>query len=194
MIDCKLTIDNFLSSFDELRDHCDELSFEGETNPVDGVFYPGVDLDIPEATKDEILANLISMNGGNEVDIKAMFLRLSPKDTRAPHQSHNDSSMGQYSMMLYMNREEDCEGGTSMVRHKSMGFSSNPINSKQLKAWESDHSNPMKWDVYDYCEMLPNRACIFKAEKMHRSEPVGGFGADSKNARLVLVCFFDLAE
>jgi len=186
----KLVIDNFLTDFDAFREYCDTLNYKGEKNPVDGVFYPGVDLDVPDGFKNDITRKLSDINGGGPVDIKAMFLSLSPEGTKAPHQAHTDSTMGEYSMMLYLNRLDDCEGGTSMVRHKKIGFSTNPINEKQLLAWKADHSNPECWDTYDYCEMRPNRACIFKSEQMHRSEPVGGFGVGASDARLVLVCFF----
>ena len=77
--------------------------------------------------------------------------------------------------------------------HKRTGLCENPISEKQLKVWEQDHSNPEAWSIMDMCQMKPNRALIFEAGKMHRAEPIGGFGRGPKDGRLVLTCFFDVA-
>ena len=39
--------------------------------------------------------------------------------------------------------------------------------------------------------MEENKACVFDAYRMHRSEPIGGFGDNNENGRLVMVAFFD---
>ena len=184
----KVIIDDFLDDFDSFRSYCDKLSYEGVKNPADGVFYEGVSLDIPDTIKGEVEAKLSTHKA---VTINAMFLRLSSSDTNAPHQSHTDSVMGSKSLMLYMNRLEDCEGGTSLVMHKKTGLNCQPVNDKQLKVWADDMNKPDAWQIQDMCSMIPNRAFIFDANLMHRAEPVGGFGNNAKNARLVLTAFYD---
>ena len=77
--------------------------------------------------------------------------------------------------------------------HKKTGLCETPINQKQFKVWNEDHSKPDKWQIMDMCQMKPNRALIFEAGKMHRAEPIGGFGSDEKDGRLVLTCFFDVS-
>lgn len=189
----KIVVDDFLEDFESFREHCDSLDYAGAINPADGVLYPGISLDIPAEVRREVVQQ-IERQLGVKIIARLMFLRLSPEGTPAPHQAHTDTRHSRYGLMLYLNRMEDCIGGTSFVRHKATGMVSDPINEKQLEAWTRDHSRPLAWDVVDMCQMFPNRGCIFTADRMHRSEPVGGFGNDSTDGRLVLVCFFDLKE
>lgn len=186
----EIVIDSFLDDFDSFRLHCDGVNYQGETNPEDGVFYDGVSLEIPIDIKEEISRKLSEIHN-REVSINSMFLRLSSDGMDAPHQSHTDAVMGSFSLMLYMNRINDCEGGTSLVVHKRTGLCSNPINKKQQAVWEQDHSNWDAWSIASICPMMPNRAFIFDSSLMHRAEPVGGFGNNSKDGRLVLTVFYD---
>lgn len=185
-----IIVGNFLNNFDAMRNHFDWLAYDGITNPADGVFYPGVTTDIPEVVRQEVVEKVQSLMG-QQVTMNSMFLRLSTEGTYAPHQAHTDALMGQLSLMLYLNREEDCQGGTSFLMHED-GMSSTPNNTAELETWENDHSNPDKWEAVSLCEMEPNRACIFDANLMHRAEPVGGFGEGPADGRLVLTMFFDL--
>lgn len=178
-----IEINSFLDDYKSMRKHRDTLSYDGVTSPVDNVFYPGVSLDIPQEVKDEIKQKLDDLFG--QVKINYLFLRLSPKGVHAPHQAHNDESMGDHSLMLYLNQSKHCEGGTSFVSHKS---------GNDIEMWTEDCNKPYKWNIDTMCHMEENKACIFDAARMHRSEPVGGFGYHAKNARLVLVCFFDAKE
>lgn len=189
----EIVIDDFLDDFDGFRRHLDGVSYDGETNQVDGVFYPGVSTDIPPNVKLEIIHKL-QAGIGKKISPTAMFVRLSPEGIETPHQAHTDVTMGQYGFMLYLNRLKDCLGGTSFVRHKKTGLSKHPINDKQVEIWERDHSNSDEWAIYEMCDMMPNRACVFDASLMHRSEPVGGFGKYTADARLVLVMFFDIND
>ena len=181
-------IDNFLDDFESFRKYCDSLDYDGVTNPADGVFYPGVSLDMPDTIKGEVESKLSTHKA---VTVNSMFLRLSTSDTHAPHQSHTDAIMGSKSLMLYMNRREDCAGGTSLVMHKRTGLNYHPINDKQLKVWQQDTNRPEAWQIQSMCNMVPNRAFLFDASLMHRAEPIGGFGDNQKNGRLVLTAFYD---
>lgn len=184
------SIDNFLPDFDEFRQYCDELDYSGMTNDADGVFYPGVTDDIPMHISQHVI-NCVSMHLGRPIVPSAMFLRITTEGTHAPHQAHTDLAMGKYGLMLYLNRVEDCVGGTSFVMHKETGMKSNPINDKLVEVWRRDTNNPEAWQVLDICEMRPNRAMIFDASMMHRAEPIGGFGTTNQDGRLVLVMFFN---
>lgn len=173
-------IDKFLPDdvFAKLREHCDHISYEGVTNPVDGVVYPGISIDIPDYVK---------VYFGRP---KTMFMRLSLPGMKAPHQAHTDTLMGQESLMLYLTRQKYCSGGTSLVEHRKTGMRSDPRDVDELAVWQNDTNNPDAWFVYELAEMLPNRAAIFNASLMHRAEPIGGFGTDAKNGRLVLTAFY----
>lgn len=178
--DTGLVIDDFFEDFDAFREYLDTLNYEGETNPADGVFYPGVTTAIPRYF-------------GLQVELKVgkpkyLFLRLSPEGQETPHQAHHDSVMAKYTMVVYLNRKEDCQGGTSVVSHTEHG------DDVPEEVWRQDTNNPDKWTVKEMYDMEPNRAVFYPSETWHRSEPVGGFGNVPKNARLVMVGFFDDIE
>lgn len=183
-----LVIDNFLPSdvWWDLREYYDTADFSGETGR-DGVTYPNICMQMPVFARNLVLDRLKEV--GNP-DIQYLFARMSESGIYAQHKAHSDLEWGEWSMMLYMNRLEDCIGGTSFVRH-DLGFSEHPINQKQLDACQRDTNRPEKWQIHDMCAMVPNRAVIFPAKYLHRAEPVGGFGNTQENSRLVLTAFFN---
>jgi hypothetical protein len=173
-------IDDFLPAdiFTMLRNHCDKIPYAGITNPVDGVVYPDISIDIP---------NVVKQFFGQP---KTLFMRLSLAGVKAPHQAHTDTSMGQQSLMLYLTRAQHCKGGTSLVEHKETGMRSDPRDEEELNIWRRDTNNPKAWKVYEQADMVPNRVALFPANLMHRAEPVGGFGTNAENGRLVLTAFY----
>ena len=182
-------IDNFISDYASFRNYCDGLDYEGIENPIDGIFYPGVTLNIPAPIKEEV-KHKIEETVGRAITVNFMFMRLSTKGTKAPHQAHTDSTMGEKSLMLYLNREKDCAGGTSFVEHWT-GMDTDPATEKELNIWLSDHSKPDKWAIRKMFKMKENAGCIFNAPMMHRAEPIGGFGDSPEDGRLVLTAFFN---
>lgn len=185
-------VDNFVDNFAGLRAHCDSLSYEGAVNPVDGILYPGISLDIPESVASEI-ASKISKEVGVELTGHLMFIRMTDSDTVQPHHAHNDATMGDYGMLLYLNRSEHCTGGTSFVRHIGTGMTGSPKDLEQESIWKRDTNTDDAWEVLDMVEMKPNRALIFDTRDMHRAEPVNGFGHSAEDGRLVLTCFARVA-
>jgi hypothetical protein len=173
-------IDDFLPAdvFNHLRAHCDQLDYSGVVNPVDNVLYPGISLEIPEVVMQFL---------GRP---KYAFLRLSLEGVLVPHQAHTDLLMGQKSLMFYVTHPKYCRGGTSLVQHVETGMYRNPVNSAEEALWQRDTNIPEMWEVHEMAEMVPNRAVLFDAELMHRAEPLGGFGTDAKNGRLVLTAFY----
>jgi len=182
-----MIIDNFLATYDVLRQAAVNADYDGVTNPRDGVVYPEITDEIPAVVKDEIQLRLNECMG-RKVDINVMFMRLTSKNTKsAPHSAHNDSVMGDYTLLLYLNNGP---GGTSFVIHKETGMKGNPRTHKELAAWKRDTNIPDAWEIYEMVEMKQNRANIILASRMHRAEPVGGFGSDASDGRIVLTAFF----
>ena len=173
-------IDDFLPAevFEQLRNHCDNISYEGVINPADNVLYPGISIDIPELTLQFL---------GRP---RYTFMRLSLEGIPTPHQAHTDMLMGHRSLMFYLNRPEHCRGGTSLVQHKETGMYRNPVSAEEEALWKRDTNNPEMWEVYELAEMVSNRCVMFDAELMHRAEPIGGFGNNAQNGRLVLTAFY----
>lgn len=170
--------DDFLPNFSEWRSWADTLKFPPVVNEVDGVTYPGICTAVPTFGMRKLLAAVM----GREVQLNALFLRLSLAGVSVPHQAHHDAVMGDFSLMLYMNRAEHCRGGTSLIEHVD--------GEPDVATWERDTNVPEKWRVISLAQMRPNRAFIFRSNLWHRAEPLGGFGADATDGRLVLTAFY----
>lgn len=186
-----VVIDDFLPEFDELQKYAKTAAFTDVVNEADGVTYPLICADIPTHLKFAIYSAL-------EKHLHApvsptIFMRRSPAGVHCPHQVHSDLSMGDYSLMLYLNDESDCRGGTSFLSHRSLGIAYHPELPEAVAVVEADQNNAPAWKVREVVTMKPNRAVIFDAARLHRAEPVGGFGDAPENARVVLTCFFKRA-
>jgi len=182
-----MIVDNFLKSYDQLKMAATHNDYHGVVNPEDGVLYPDISVDIPHDCLLEVQQRLDEAMG-QPVVISMMFMRLTSSLTKgAPHQAHNDLVMGDYTLLLYLN---DGPGGTSFVKHIETGMDGQPKTAEDLKTWERDTNNPKAWEITEMVDMKENRANIIKASRMHRAEPIGGFGEDASNGRIVLTAFF----
>ena len=184
-----MIVDNFLTSFGVLREHARVAAdYSGVTNPADGIEYPDVTVDIPQLCLDEIQMRLDEAME-RPVKINTIFMRLTSRQTSgAPHQAHNDSVMGDFTLLLYLN---DGPGGTSFVKHVETGMDGQPTTFEDYEVWLRDTNVPDAWEITEMVDMKKNRANIIDAERMHRAEPVGGFGQDATDGRIVLTAFFE---
>lgn len=183
-----IVIDNFLPEFDELQRYARSAEFTDVVNDFDGVTYPLICAEIPGHLRDGVLRELAKLHP--ELEAPVMFMRRSPKGIPCPHQVHSDASMGTHSLMLYLNAREHCQGGTSFLSHSLSGIAYNPADPLFVGVVVDDQNRPEAWNICDVAEMRPNRAVIFPADRLHRAEPVGGFGDTPDNSRVVLTCFF----
>lgn len=186
-----IVVDDFLSEFEELQNYAKTAKFADVVNEFDGVSYPLICADIPSHLRLSIFGAIAKHFAPPESP--TIFMRRSPAGIHCPHQVHSDARMGTHSLMLYLNSEEDCEGGTSFLSHIATGIGYAPENPQVIPIIEADQNNRDAWAVREMVDMLPNRAVIFDAERMHRAEPVGGFGDTPENTRVVLTCFFRVA-
>lgn len=184
--------DNFLEpdEYRALRDFAVRAQYDDVVNPVDNVVYPRVCSDIPGLVESIIFHHLSRVIGRFPTN-PVLFLRMSPEGVHCPHQVHHDGSMGSWSLMLYLNEPGDCRGGTAFVGHVATGMGYAPAMPEFVAVLEAEQNNPTAWAIHDLAPMAPNRAVIFKADRLHRAEPVGGFGSTPEDSRLVLTCFFD---
>lgn len=181
-----MIIDNFLETFEILNNHARTANYSGVKNLIDGIVYPDVTTDIPEVVKAEIQEQLDVIFG--PIRINMMFMRLtSDKTATAPHQAHNDLAMGNFTLLLYLNDA----GGTSFIRHRETGMETQPQTQEQYEAWERDTNIPNAWEVTEMVDAKKNRANIIEADRMHRAEPIGGFGKELADSRIVLTAFFE---
>lgn len=183
-----LVIDDFLPEFDELQKFALSAEFTDVVNDFDGVTYPLICADIPDHLRLSVIT-MIAEHFAMPEEL-TMFMRRSPAGIHCPHQVHSDASMGTHSLMLYLSREEDCQGGTSFLSHRATGIAYNPEHPAAVDMVVKDQNNAEAWDIRDLAEMRPNRAVIFDAARLHRAEPVGGFGSTPEDTRVVLTVFF----
>lgn len=183
-----IIIDDFLPEFEELQRYAFTAKFTDVVNDIDGVTYPMICDEIPNHLKVAVFSALAKHYDLPESPI--IFLRRSPAGIHCPHQVHSDASMGTDSLMLYLNSEDDCEGGTSFLSHRLTGIAYSPEIPEATSIVVTDQNQPDAWQVREMAWMHPNRAVIFDAARLHRAEPVGGFGDTPENTRVVLTCFF----
>lgn len=183
-----LVVDDFLPEFAELQSYAKSAVFTDVVNEADGVTYPLICAEIPADLKFAIYSALEKHFCAPVSPI--IFMRRSPAGVHCPHQVHSDLSMGDYSLMLYLNEPGHCMGGTSFLSHRSLGIAYHPELPEAVIVVEADQNNAPAWKVREMAAMKPNRAVIFDAARLHRAEPVGGFGDTPENTRIVLTCFF----
>lgn len=183
-----IVIDDFLPEFEELQSYARSAVFADVVNEADGVTYPLICAEIPDHLKLAVFCAIAKHFGPPESP--AIFMRRSPAGVPCPHQVHSDASMGTHSLMLYLNAEEDCEGGTSFLSHRATGIAYNPELPEAVAVVVADQNRGKAWQVREMVGMRPNRAVIFDASRLHRAEPVGGFGDTPEKTRVVLTCFF----
>lgn len=181
-----IQIDNFLGSYNELKEYAKAADFRDIVNPVDGVTYKHICDSIPDGIRSEILGRIEFLIKRKPHDI-TMFMRRSPKGVHCPHIVHNDSSMGANSLMLYMNNSHD--GGTAIVRHYETGMMYQPGSVESTEIAIKDQNKPEKWRETHKFYMRENSAALFDAGLFHCALPIGGFG-DGAEARTVLTVFF----
>lgn len=181
-----IQIDNFLGSYNELKDYAKTADFGDIVNPVDGVTYAHICDVIPDDIRQELLERIEFLTKQKPRNV-TMFMRRSPAGVHCPHIVHNDLSMGANSLMLYMNDNEI--GGTAIVRHIESGMMYNPDSHEFINLAVRDQNSPEKWTLYHQFGMRENSAALFDAGLFHCAMPIGGFGEGSE-ARTVLTVFF----
>lgn len=183
-----IVIDDFLPEFEELQRHAQSATFTDVVNEADSVTYPLICDNIPNHLRLAVLCAIAKHFDLPEAPV--MFMRRSPAGVPCPHQVHSDLSMGDFSLMLYLNAEDDCEGGTGFMSHRALGIAYHPELPEAVAVIQADQNREEAWQIREMVDMRPNRAVIFDADRLHRAEPVGGFGDTPENTRVVLTCFF----
>lgn len=186
MVPYALVIDDFLDYPDAVREYARTAEFKDHLNPVEGVMYPLINHPLPPQMVGEVFFKL-SQVLGCKVTGEYVYLRLNTHGTPTYNSVHTDSNLGQWTMVLYLNDEKDCQGGTSIRRHKETGLARTPLTKQEQDVWQRDGNNQDAWDTVLHCPMKKNRAFIYDAALMHNMEPVGGFGDDPMNGRLVCI-------
>jgi len=126
-----------------------------------------------------------------QIQPKMTFMRMSKEGVHVPHQAHTDKNIADYTFLLYLNKDEDCRGGTDILEHIE-GMKIHPQTQEEIDIWKRDTNNSEKWIKVGFCPMAFNRAFILRSDLFHRSVPINGFGTNQFNSRLVLISFFNI--
>lgn len=185
-----LIIDGFLDNAEAFRQYAINESYEGVTSPFDNIHYPDISLKVPPNIEMEIKSKLAERDIG-PITNSTIFMRMSKAGVKAPHQAHTDKIMGDYTLLLYLNKDEDCQGGTDILKHID-GMEVHPTAQEEISLWERDANIPEQWTKTGFCPMKFNRAFVLRSDLFHRSQPLGGFGDTPENSRLVLIMFFNV--
>lgn len=179
-----LIVDDFYPEFDSLRRWADSAKFEDQKNPLDGLMYPSCVVLHNDVGIQPLLENVF----GCRILVESLIMRLNLKDSPTTYLAHSDAFMGaQYTMVLYVTRDEFCQGGTTLCIHED-----------GLERWKEDpqrlpdNSDLSKWETLVHCPMKANRAFIFPSEQIHYASP--GFGSGNEDGRIVLVGLFRLGS
>ena len=181
-------IDNFLDHPRGLLNSLNEDDFRDIKISQDGVSYPGINPDLPPRLLPEITEKLKTL--GLRPKPELTFFRLSTKGMNAPHQAHTDAVMAEFTLIVYLNEHYPAGSGTSILMHET-GMSRTPKDEVELNTWKTDCNSPQFWRKLQMCDMKFNRALICDSDLFHRSEPIGSFGSDLADGRLVLISFME---
>ena len=115
------------------------------------------------------------------------LLRQSPKGQHEPNFVHTDSTMGDWTAILYLSTDPESDDGTCFWRHRDTGavesVSTDSTPSEQA-AWRDSE----QWELWHRVEAQFNRAVIFPARYFHSRSIYDNYGTGS-SARLVQVVF-----
>lgn len=184
-----LILDNFFDSPEQVRESLISSPHQGIVSPYDNVFYPDLNGNISSGIKRELIDKIKDILK-SDIKMNVCFSRLSLEGSACPHQVHTDKIMGEYTALVYMNRPEDCRGGTSIHKHKK-GWERHPSTKEGEDQAQRDTNSPDCWEAVSNCSMKFNRLFLIDSELFHRSEPVGGFGETIEDGRLVLIAFLN---
>lgn len=192
MIPYALIVDDFFVDFAAARAFAEGCKFQTHHNPHDGITYPCVApvLDAPIASEG---GKRLSMIVSSRIELHELVLRLSLAGVAQPYGAHSDTFMGgMFTAIAYLNLPRHCDGGTEFLRHIATGrdrsSSDQPLEPELMR----DTNDPEDWRVELAVPMAANRVVIFPSDRIHRAAPIGGFGRDVRDGRLIMAAVFDL--
>lgn len=184
-------VDDFLIEPMVVRNNAIQQGFEDKE--FQGSLYSTVNVNIPEEIQYGIQAVY-----GREIKIHVAAFRQGKKNSPIHNFVHADNSCASMAAVLYLNKPEDCVGGTAFWRHKKTGWIHMPSLVELQKAgftldsFAKDWHDSDAWEMLSICGMQFNRAVFYPCSIFHSRWPWSGFGDNDNNARLILAVFFDL--
>ena len=182
-----IVIDNFYEDIEKVREFANSLPYTKSQYICNS--SPGkrvrLELDIREIQK--IAINLLEVPNWLLIDVepRVIFNKMRSDDVLSANQTnpHVDTHRGHsvnfnVAMVGYLNKPEECSGGTGFYRHKGTGIfdvknkhqASNVINYFEGKTTNygkfMSESNE-DWELIDLIEMKSNRAIFYPSNVFH---------------------------
>lgn len=183
-------VDDFLIDPMVIRNNAIQQGFADQE--FQGSTYHTVNTNIPEEVQYAIEAAY-----GRAIKIHVAAFRQGKKNSPIHNLVHADNSCAQMAAVLYLNKPEDCVGGTAFWTHEQTGWDKMPSDIELRKAgytlesFGKEWHEKEKWKLTSICGMRFNRVVFYSTEAFHSRWPFEGFGNNESNARLVLCVFFD---
>lgn len=197
MVPHVFVIDDFLRNAERVRaealtlNYCDTGHFPG-FNSREKLNIEGLDQIVSMLVREPVRA----MWGE---DTSHARCRLSLARDDRPGRIHIDQS--HWSGILYLTRDEDCQGGTEFFRHKRTRTDRVPMDSESLNRigystyedlqhdiLDKDALDRSKWEQTMTVPMRFNRLVLLQPHYWHTSGQ--SFGDSAENGRLVYLMFF----
>lgn len=181
---------NFFRDFHAVRNAILAGTFKDEHNPMDGTVYPAINKDICPHVAAELTQGLEFLLG-RKVHVEHLFARAMFDGMLAANKIHSDLVMGtRYASQVYLSEHWPHASGTSFWQHKKHGM----LHAVQSPAPDIDCNDLQQFQRVVTVQAQPNLLLAHRGDVWHLAEPIGGWGTQPSNARLVLTCFFNLGD
>lgn len=175
---------NKIRVYDDILDRPEEylasvLGLEFKTYDFGHCVFHGIAINGPSQ---EAVAKILGLFP--EIEPTLTFFRKSPLGQVEPHYIHTDVDMGEWSALLYLNRNPPPDDGTSFWTHRPTGSIESAIPHERSK----EGMNPNDWDLRQRVNSKFNRLVVFPSTYFHSRTIPQNWGTGA-GARLVQVTF-----
>lgn len=190
-------IDNFFD--DPELERAKALVSEFKDTEHNGMTYGG----ICQVQDDASFSKIQSALSLADASSKECFYRRYLPGQESVDFIHNDSLIGTFSAIAFLNSPEQCNGGLAFWRHKLLGWDQHP-NAQQCTAmglldkdpwfqrvFEDGHREEL-WEMTDYVPMKFNRCVVFYSPTFHSRYPKEAIGSEAADCRLIKTFFYKL--
>lgn len=112
--------------------------------------------------------------------------RLSPAGQVEPNMVHDDSMMGDWTAILFLNPDPPAGDGTTFFRDRTTGLD---MSSGGLLIDTNAWNDPDRWEPSRTIPAAFNRLLVFDAARYHSRALFDNYGSDVQTARLIQIAF-----
>jgi hypothetical protein len=193
-----LQFDDFAPDAAAVRQAVIDGEFSTQTGP-DGAQYTGIS-QYPVPQWYQRIAEL----RGRPIVPRISCFRMNLAGELPHSWVHSDDICAQFASVLYLNKPEQCKGGTAFWKHRLLeidrllpkeeltkrGIDADAFYCQMTREWKIlDH-----WEQIGFVTMQFNRFITYPTCLFHSRYPHEGFGSGPADGRLIWICFYDLGE